>query len=209
MQNRIEKIKRLLKPFSGFVESRDGLAATEFALLTSLFFIPLFFGMLEGSQLLLSNRRMTTATNAVADIVAQSEDVSRDDLDAAMEIGREMLGEQDLTNFTKFRILSVVRDPDDDTQLLVHWSRDKDQDESATGQIYDGISDVERVHPDSSLIVVEMEFEYTSGLTQKVFDNPFTFARNSVRWPRIDFFIQLCNDVENNINCSETPMPNG
>lgn len=181
------------------------MAATEFALIVPVFFIPLFFGMLEASQLLTANRRMTTTANSIADIIAQTENISRAELDAVISWSADMLGEDDLSNIS-VRVLSIVRDPDNLDNLLVHWARDKDGDESATNDTYTELTSPDRVHPDSSVIIVEMTYQYDSLITEKIFNSPYVFSRNSIRWPRLEFHIQLCDDVQNSATCTSTPQ---
>lgn len=186
-----------------YCNCRSGLAATEFSLVTTFFLFPVFFGTLEASQLILSNRRLTTASNSIVDIISQAENVSRDDVDALIDSTADLLGEDNLNNIS-VKVYSIVRDPDDDQVLRVHWARDNHGDESETGQIYTGISDIERVHTASTVLVVEMEHTHTSGITDKIFQTPFTFTRTSIRWPRQSFEVQLCDDVEKNTACSES-----
>jgi hypothetical protein len=75
----------------------------------------------------------------------------------------------------------------------VHWSVDNAGNTPyAAGQAYDRLGDNLSVRSEASVILVEMDYGYASGLVGKVFSNPFDFTQKAVRWPRKSSRVQIC-----------------
>ncbi len=102
--------------------SRDtkGVAATEFAMILPVMLI-LLIGMSELADVLNQNRKVDRMTNAVTDLVAQAETVSKTDLNGIFEIGATILDPYPTTDLT-ILIASVTFDEDGDA--TVDWSYD-------------------------------------------------------------------------------------
>lgn len=177
-----------------FVACAAGVAATEFALVLPMTML-LFFGMLEGSNLLLTSRRLAHASNTLADLVAQQPQITHAELADVMIGVRRELEPSDTSTLT-MRVISVIRDPGDPSKAIVHWSRDHDGATPYTaGAEYTALGSVQSVNSIASLIVVEFSYIYDSGLTSKVFDRPYTFDRLTRRWPRVSTRVQLCDNA--------------
>ena len=209
-ESRARVARRARNSVNGLARDKRGTGAIEFAFIVPVM-ITFFFGTLEGAELMIVDRRITTTANTLADLVAQARDnndlarISETDLDLLIDNVAETLQVPDL-NDVEVNVVSVVRDPDDDTKAIVHWSRDKDGGEPYTAlDEYGGLDDVTRVHPSSSLIVVEFTYTYDQTVTEMIFDRPFTFTAQSTRWPRIGFHVQLCADTDDDDTCSQTP----
>lgn len=171
---------------------RSGMAATEFAMILPIMLL-MFFGMLEVSDAMMANRRVANAANTLADLVAQETEVSTTDVNDIM------LGVQDMLEPTAgstviMKIISVSHDPLNANKLLVDWSRDNlGNTPYASGVVYTGINK-DIVPASASLIVVEMEFDYVSGLSHKVLGVPIQFTRTVSRWPRQSTSVTLCGN---------------
>lgn len=177
-----------------------GVAATEFALILPMTLL-LFFGMLEGSDLLMASRRLSHASNSLADLVAQSPEITFAELSDVMIGVRRELEPSDTSSLT-MNVISVIKDPADPNKVVVHWSRDQDGGTPySAGSQYTKLESTESVSSVASLIVVEFTYTYESGLTSKVFDRPYHFYRQTQRWPRVSARVQLCND-SNPPNCT-------
>jgi Flp pilus assembly pilin Flp len=182
-----------MKPLlARWAKNRDGIAAVEFAMLIPVMAL-IFFGMLEGSDLLTVNRRLAHSANALADLASQEPEVDYDQVDD-MILGARRLLEPTSISTLSFRLVSIVDDPDNPGNPIVHWSRDQDGGTPyAAGSSYNGLDSNTSLNSIASLIVVEVDYIYDSGLTAKVFDRPYTFSRNAKRWPRKSTRVQLCN----------------
>jgi len=176
---------------------RNGLAATEFALLSPILVI-MFFGVLEASDAMTINRRVALASNTLADLVAQSEEVTGSDVDNLIDGVLEILEPND-TSVVSIKITSVIADADGDP--IVHWSRDGAGGEPyGEGSDFTKLSDPDVLSTSGSLIVVEMSYPYTPQITHRVLGGPITFTRETIRWPRIVPRVQLCDSP--GVNCT-------
>jgi len=175
----------------GFARDRRGIAAVEFAMLLPIMTL-LFFGMLEASDLFTVNRRLSNATNSLVDLVAKEPSITTSEL-SDLIVGVTRIIEPSDTSTVTMKVISVTRGPSASDPVTVHWSRDEDGAEPyAAGSTYDKLSDDESLKPGQSLLVAEIGYIYDSGLTGRVFQLPFDFKHQSVRWPRKSSRVQLC-----------------
>lgn len=177
--------------------NRDGMAATEFALILPIM-TTVFFGMLEVSDAMMANRRVVNAANALADLVTQEKKITTGEVDDVFEGVTRILQPTD-DSTVSMRLLSVTLDEGDpdnenDDRIVVEWSRDADGDAPyAAGAEYDKLEDVTIIKSGVSLVVAELTYEHRSGLTNKILGSPITFDRMASRWPRRSTRVQLCN----------------
>ena len=170
---------------------QTGTAATEFALLLPIL-IFLFFGLLEASDAMTVNRKVAIAGNTMADLTAQSTQLTKDDLDNLLTGVITILDPADTTNL-EINIVSIV---EDSGNVVVHWSYDNDNSEPYTaGDTYTALQDDSVLDSSNSLIVVEISYPYISDFTSFVINSPITFQRNAIRWPRLSSRVQLCQDA--------------
>lgn len=170
---------------------RKGTAATEFALLLPVL-IFLFFGLLEASDAMTVNRKVAISGNTMADLTAQSTQLTRADLDNLLTGVITILEPSDTTNLA-VNIVSVILDSGNPT---VHWSYDNNGNEPySIGAAYTGLQDSTVLNTSNSLIVVEVSYPYTSDFSHFVISAPITFTRNAIRWPRLSSRVQLCTDA--------------
>lgn len=193
----IKYARSAARALSGFASTpalglrdRSGMAGTEFAMILPIMIL-MFFGMLEVSDAMMANRRVANAANTLADLAAQETEVSTSEIDDIMTGVQDML-EPTAGSTVVMKLMSVIRDPSDPNKLVVDWSRDNSGGTPyAAGAAYSGI-DTEIVPQSASLVVVEMEFDYDSGLTHKVLGVPIQFDRTVSRWPRKSAKVTLC-----------------
>ncbi len=185
------KIRRSL--ISRLGGDRSGVSSVEFALLVPITFL-LFFGMLEGSDLLTVNRRIAHASNSLADLVSQEPEITHSQMtDIIVGVSRMMETTDNST--LEVKVVSVIRDPDNPDQAIVHWSRDQDGGEPySPGSTYTGLDRPDVLNSMASLVVSELDYTYDSGLTSKVFRTPYVFHRDAKRMPRKSTRVQLCNN---------------
>lgn len=174
-----------------FVRHKSGLAAVEFALILPIMVL-LFFGMLEASDLLTVNRRLSNAANSLVDLATHEPTITHAELDDLM-VGTIRILEPTDTSTVEMRVISITKGADVASQPVVHWSRDEQGEAPyAPGATYAGLEDNLTLNADSSLIVVEIEYTYQSGYSGRVFNIPFEFQHSSKRWPRKSIEVQLC-----------------
>lgn len=182
--------KQTTKLVQHAIQCRKGTAATEFALLMPVL-IFLFFGLVEASDAMTVNRKVAISGNTMADLTAQSTQLTRTDIDNLLTGVITILEPSDTTNL-QINIVSVVLDTGNP---VVHWSHDSQGNEPyVAGAPFTGLQDDTVLNPNTSLIVVEVSYPYTSDLSHFVIKSPLTFTRTSVRWPRLSSRVQLCTD---------------
>ncbi|MBB5518895.1 TadE family protein [Amphiplicatus metriothermophilus] len=170
------------------------MAATEFALILPILVL-IFFGMLEASDAMLANRRATNAGNALADLVSQAKVVTPSELQEIFTGVTRMLQPPDGSSVS-MTVVSVSLDPDDNSRMLVEWSRNNaGETPYAAGSEYDRIDDVTVLQSGVSLVVSELIYDYNSGLTSRVLGSPLTISRIASRWPRRSVRVKLCPDA--------------
>lgn len=188
------------------IGDRKGVAATEFALLLPIMTV-LFFGMLEASDALTAARRVGHAANAFADLVGQEKEITKSELDDLI-VGVTRMLKPTTASGVSMKVVSVIRDPDTD-KAVVSWSRDNSGGAPyANGERYPKIAK-SLVNKSASLIVVEMSYDYASGLTSQVLGSTFHFDRIVSRWPRQSDEVALCGNsplpaCEDNSNASSS-----
>lgn len=185
------KASRFLARLRAGARNRDGLAATEFALILPVLTL-IFFGMLETSDALMANRRVANASNALVDLVGQERRVTPEQLDEIF-LGVARMLEPRNTSTLSMRLASVSQDPDDASRILVDWSRDNDGlVPYAPGSEFTKLGDNTVLMDGMSLVVAEMTYNHVSGLTNHVLGSPITLNRMAVRWPRRSMKVLLC-----------------
>lgn len=168
---------------------RRGMAATEFALLLPIQVL-LFFGLIEAADALTVNRRVALASNMLADLVAQSKELTVSEVDSLFVGVAEILDPSAGSALT-MNIISVV--PDAQGDPIVHWSRDETGAAPyRAGAAFARLTDPSVLTASSSLIVAEITYDYKPSLAYKVLKSPIAFVRQTSRWPRQTIRVQLC-----------------
>lgn len=160
----------------------SGMAATEFALLLP-FLAFLFFGMLEASEALTVNRRVSKAVNTLSDLTSQVDTISPAEFSNLIDGVTEILNPASLTG-VQMKVISVVPDPDNGNPI-VHWSRDRDGNTPyAAGSDYLELDNTMVLDAGGSVIVAEIVYPHTLSVSHQVLGSPINFEVKSVRWPR-------------------------
>mgnify|MGYP000035345880 CR=1 FL=1 len=172
---------------SVFAGARSGVAATEFALIVPVL-LTLFFGVVEGSDALATSRRVSLAANTLADLAAQESELLMSEVDDLFD-GVVQIVDTNGDPMT-VRLVSVIADPDGDP--VVDWSRDNSGGAPyAKGAAYDGLPDPSLLDVNASMIIAEISYPYTSGLTHYLISS-VTFEKSATRWPRRSLRVKLC-----------------
>lgn len=182
--------RRVRRAAGACMKCRRGFAATEFALILPLLVV-LFFGMLETSDIMTTNRRVAVAVNTMVDLAAQSEKLTYDDIDDLFDGVMSILEPHDV-NDVHINLISIVKVGNN---ALVLWSRDEDGSVPyLPATPYNKLNNGSLIKSNGSLIVVEMTYSYTPQFTSHFVGSPFTFERQAVRWPRAASVVPLCNN---------------
>lgn len=99
---------------------RRGIAAVEFALIVPAMLL-LLYGTVEIGNALLLGRKLTSATQTVADLTAQEQTMSQAKLDDIFNAVHEIMRPFDVTG-AGYVVTSIVRDSATDTTKVV-WSK--------------------------------------------------------------------------------------
>ena len=138
--------------------SRDtrGVSAVEFALIAP-FLIALYLGAVQVSQALNADSKVTSAANAVGDLVAQDDTVTDDEMDDIFQAAALIMQPYDPAALI-LRVSSVRMD--DDGDIFIDWSdglRLTPLAEDAAPDIPDGI-----LAAGESIILVEAGYLFTT-----------------------------------------------
>jgi Flp pilus assembly protein TadG len=163
-----------------FWPDERGVAAIEFAFIAPIMML-LYFGLVEFCQGYMASRRAGHTASIVADLVAQSDATSTQDLTQIFAIG-DMIMRPFPSSQLSIRVSSVTRD--DKGVAKIDWSRGNDKALSALGK-NTVVTDLPAglIENEESLILGETEFKYTSAFGQ-VIKKPITFTRSYYLRPR-------------------------
>jgi Flp pilus assembly protein TadG len=142
-----------------FARDRRGLSAVEFALVAPMM-LTLLFGSVEGSNLLVADRKVTSVASTTADLTAQARTLERSDLDDIFAAARALLVPY---NTTRVRIVvsSVVLDGNGRPEIA--WSEGYNTGAHAEGSSF-SLPDGLIASALSSVIVAEVSYTYESGV---------------------------------------------
>lgn len=183
--------RRALRRLVAARRDDSGIAATEFALILPVM-VTLFFGLLEISDAMLASRKVHTAVNSLADLIAQERDISTAEIDQIMTGVQNML-QANPGSTLELRVTSVIRDPDDNSRLIVQWSRDNNNGTPyAVDSVFNKLPNPAVVNSSASLVVGEISYNHRSNLTNMFIRSPRLFDQLVTRWPRRTAEVTIC-----------------
>jgi Flp pilus assembly protein TadG len=153
MRKIISKIKRATKLF--LFEER-GVSAVEFALIAPVM-VAFLLGAIEVNLLLTADRKVTQLTSTIADLVAQDDVITADEMDDIFTAASAILQPYSPAPL-KMRVTSVVMDEDGDA--TVAWSQGKGMTALSPGSSIstpDGI-----LQNNTSVIMAQVTYDYDS-----------------------------------------------
>ncbi|MCW5724729.1 MAG: pilus assembly protein [Maricaulaceae bacterium] len=146
--------RRALSGLRRFGGDRRGVSAVEFALIAPVMIL-FYLAMVEISLALAADRKVTAAASAMADLVAQDDEVNFAELQDIVAAGSAILAPFDASQMSA-RISSVVMRLDG--QVEVDWSDGFGMQPLAVGAavpVPDGL-----LSPSRSVIMVEVAYDY-------------------------------------------------
>lgn len=145
-------LKRLLKT----VFNKTGVSAVEFALISPVLVI-MYFGVIETTQMMTADRRVSHTASVVGDLVAQDFNVNTAEVEEIFDASLLMFVPFD-GSLAKLRVSSVGMK---DGELEVLWSQPRDM---VPAQIEDLDIPEALIDDGETLIVSEVRFKYDSAL---------------------------------------------
>lgn len=186
-----QQIGRLLARFAG---NRQGVAAVEFALVLP-FMVLLFIGMLELNNALTLDRKVSQASSAVADLVAQADKLSSGEMADILKMGDVILSPYPGTDL-KLVVASIwIKDVD---KPQVEWSRASNTGAWANGSpppipIPAALTKTKNTY----LVVATSEYAFTpmfSGMAKDIFGTgTITLGDTYYLRPRISTNVTCCS----------------
>ncbi len=158
----LQKIKICIQRFSR--ETR-GVSAIEFALIAPVLMFMLM-GSIEVSLLLTADRKITQTTSSIADLVAQDDVITSDEMSDIFTAAKAILQPYD-TAPLKMRVTSITMDKD--KKIKVSWSKGSGMVPRATGSSVTTPSGI--LQPNTSVIMSEVFYQY-NGILGSVIKTP-------------------------------------
>lgn len=145
------------RSFRELISNRDGVSAVEFALIAPVMIL-IYFAVIELSFVMQVDRKVTTATSTLGDLVARSTIVTDNDLDDIFEATRMIFQPLVLTN-ARLRVSSLS---EDSGTVTVDWSDEMNWSAHVEGSTM--VVPANLVPDGGSVILAEIEYDYTSSL---------------------------------------------
>jgi Flp pilus assembly protein TadG len=137
---------------------RRGVSAVEFALIAPVMIV-ILFGVIEISMLMTADRKVTRATSAIADLVAQDDIITADEMTDIFTATGTIMQPYD-ANGMQMRVSSVVMA--NDGSVAVDWSEAQSMSARAPGSSVSVPAGI--LQPNSSIVMAEVRYNYSSNL---------------------------------------------
>lgn len=139
-----------------FMGEQSGVSAIEFALIAPAM-IAMLLGSIEVSLLLTADRKITQTTSAIADLVAQDDVITSDEMDDIFTAASAILQPYS-TAPLHMRITSVKMDASN--KITVAWSEGHGMAARAPGSSVNTPNGI--LQPNTSVIMAEVTYDYDS-----------------------------------------------
>lgn len=114
-------LARLRRKSAGLMGDRRGVAAVEFALIAPLL-LTLYFVTMEVAQGIEGNKRVSRVASMVADLVTQQPTVTKNDLEAIMQIGNAIVYPYN-RSIPVIEVTGIQIEDKENPKAFVEWSR--------------------------------------------------------------------------------------
>jgi len=172
-----------------FKRSQSGIAAVEFALIVPIMFL-MFVGTFELSQGITVDRRVTQVASSTADLIARTTSTTTAEVDGIMQIIDEVLAPYDASLMT-LSVGNVTAAVDDENETKVCWAY---QHNGGTGGQLETGADYQLpqgiIGPGESVIVTEVQYNYSSSLFNIVIENAITLEETFYQKPRLSAYVE-------------------
>ena len=161
-----------------FGDDRRGVSAVEFAMIAPIMIL-FYFGMAEICQGFMAKKRVEHVASAIADLVAQTDDVTTAELNDIYTVAAQVM-KPFATTSLKQRITSVTRNSSGVPK--VDWSSNKSWSSLATGATVTVPANL--IANGESLIMAQVEYVYSSPFDY-VMPSQMTFTKTYYLRPRM------------------------
>lgn len=179
--------------YERFRDSRDGVAAVEFAMIVPVMFM-LFVGSIEFSQALTVDRRVAQSASSSADLIARapSEGLTTGDVDGQLKIIEQLIQPYDLTRLT-VKIFSVKAQSagGGGVTYKVDWSRDNRGAEPMSRNSTYTAMPANLLAAGESVIIAEATYNYTPLIFKYFITNAFEMQEKFYLKPRNSSCVHL------------------
>ena len=153
---------------------RNGVAASEFALILPVLIL-LLFGTAELGYVLLLDKKVTTGAQTAADLVAQQKSVSAGDVNNIFRAVDSILRPYSSVD-AAYTVASVVAD--EDGVVTIEWQRHRGGEDIEEFDIPDGV-----LSENDSVIIALVTYSYNPIFGELIFE-PFTISDMAYLRPR-------------------------
>lgn len=136
---------------------RRGVSAVEFALIAAFAMVPMYFAVTEAGLMMMTDRRVTAASSALADLVAQDDAMNSAEVADVFSATTKLLGAAAATG-AQLRITSIVDDGAGQTR--VDWSEGRNIAPAARGSVETVPTGL--ILPGGSVVKAEVTLNYRS-----------------------------------------------
>ncbi len=186
--SRIVKLPaRKWRRFSG---NRSGVASIEFAMVVPLM-VMMFIGIVEFSQAITVDRRVNQVASSTADLIARSKATTTSEMNGIMDVIDELMKPYADAPI-RLTATNVIASMSDETNTVVCWSYNHTNGGAANynnGQSYTLPTGV--VEKGESVVVVEVDYQYTPLLFSMFIQNAVTFSDTFYLKPRLSSSIEF------------------
>lgn len=165
-----------------FLRAQRAVAAVEFALILPVM-LTLYLGSIEGSSLYTVDRRVTTISSTIGDLVARADAViSQDEIDDYFDAAEGIL--TPYSRDTLAQVVSLIRVQNNGATQVV-WSRTSGGTARSTGASYPlpATSQMNQIARGGYLVASETSYAYTP-VFGIVIEGPINLYRESFYLPR-------------------------
>lgn len=160
---------------------RNGVAASEFALILPVLIL-LLFGTAELGYVLLLDKKITTGAQTAADLVAQQKTVSAGDVNNIFRAVDSILRPYSSGDAT-YTVASLVAD--DDGDVTIEWQRHRGGEDIEEFELPEGL-----LSENDSVIVALVTYSYSPVFGELIFE-PFTITDLAYLRPRTTIAVEF------------------
>ncbi len=153
-------MRHLLRYLRAFAGRNEGVSAVEFALIAPIMLI-FYLGVIEVSLALSVDRKVTSAASALADLVAQDDVITDDEMDQILNAGPVIIAPNPAAPL-QIRISSISMNLIGEAE--VDWSDSRGMTPLTEGARYTPPSGL--LSPGRSLVMVEVTYLYESAFAE-------------------------------------------
>lgn len=153
-------MRAMLRFIRSLVRRQDGVSAVEFALIAPVMML-FYLGVVEVSLALGVDRKVTSTASAIADLIAQDDVITDDEMDQILAAGPVLVAPNP-GNILQVRISSITMNLSGDAQ--VDWSDARGMTPLGEGTRYTTPAGI--LTPGRSVIMVEVLYPYRSAFSE-------------------------------------------